>query len=128
MLTLARREQTNGNKFLYSNLFLERLFEDISVSICQICVTDHPGHVVFLAATFLPGGEKMLQRCIPKVKPRNKIQKLYTKFPYGIPETSTCGGKFKKMPSGWKWLVDLFVSRNSRKYLYILQQLFTSET
>lgn len=65
MLSLARREQSNGNQVLDSKLFLESLFEDVSVSICQISMTDHPGHVVFLLAMYLAGCEKMLQRYIP---------------------------------------------------------------
>lgn len=117
MLVLARREQTNGyNVVGYSKLFVESLFEQVSVSICQISVTDHPGHVVFLIAsrkTYLSGGEKMLRRYMKKRSPGIQYRNFTPKFPYRMAETSKHGNKTEKIPSDWRWLVSLFGSRNS---------------
>lgn len=54
-----------------------------------------------------------------KVKPRNTIDKLYTQLPYRTAETSKHGNRTEKIPSDWKWLVSLFGSRKSCKYLHI---------
>lgn len=109
MLILARREQTNGNQFLdYSKLFLESLFKDVSVSICQISMTDHPGHVVFLLATYLPAGEKMLQRYITKWSPGTQYKNFTPNFHTEYLKHQHVEVNLRKYPqAGNGWLICL---------------------